>query len=458
MQFALRSADVRGTLAQCPAVMPLGRVDLAKPLSPLAWLIDGIFLQGYLNTLASLPGEGKTALLTGLTWQVSRPNGIFLGRRVSPGVTLYVDYDAPGDGRTVRYWLDKHRAAYPDGSLDKVVILEPDRDTYGLGEVELGQLEETARDVDAKLILVDAFSSAFPSTDPAKLTQVQGPLWHLRRLAFETGAAVVVVDHLPKPLSGEQAGARGPIGSVMKSAQARSVHLLSRVPLKETGGNHVLRWETTKLSYGARPAPFGVALRFHDEALLIEVAELPKAQGETRTERTIRALQDHLEAHRGQVVAHQELLSVALREGNVRQRVAAEAIKAVRARYGDELATVALPGRGKPQGYQLEAIESSSVIDTASLQRMYEVPSATDVSLMQPALHQTADVATKKEPHVPPEVLALFRRWQAGDLVGGLSDTLTGYFRKASLSAAEQAELLAIARDPRLRSLNGRTR
>jgi hypothetical protein len=37
-----------------------------------------------------------------------------------------VDFDAPGDGRSVRFWLAKHQAAYPDGDMSKIIVLEPD--------------------------------------------------------------------------------------------------------------------------------------------------------------------------------------------------------------------------------------------------------------------------------------------------------------------------------------------
>ncbi len=335
-------------------MMPLSQINLERTLPPLRWAVGGLILQGYINTIASLPGEGKTALLTGLAWQASRETGMFLNRRVAHGTTLYVDFDAPGDGRTVRYWLDKHKRAFDDGDIGKIVVLEPDPNTYGLAEGELQELTKVAKETEAKLILIDSFSSAFPNVDPIKLVQVQSPLWYLRRLANETGAAVVIIDHLPKPISGEKAGARGIIGSVAKSAQARAVHILSRVPPKEVGDSNVLRWDTTKMSYSARPEPIGVELKFDDGAVSIEVVDLPEGQGETRTERAIRAMQDYLETHRGTVVPHQTLMEIAVEEANLRRRASLDATGLLKERYGDELVTTSLPGRGKPQGYRLK--------------------------------------------------------------------------------------------------------
>ena len=53
---------------------------------------------------------------------------------------IHVDCDAPGDGRSIRFWLEKHQAAYPDGDRNQIEVLEPDSDTYGLGLPELEEL------------------------------------------------------------------------------------------------------------------------------------------------------------------------------------------------------------------------------------------------------------------------------------------------------------------------------
>ena len=371
-------------------MMPLKQVDLSKKLLPLSWCVEGLILRGYINTIASLPGEGKTALLTGLAWQMSRPEGEFLGRAVQAGVSIYVDFDAPGEGRTVRYWLAKHKQAFPDGDETKIRILEPDNETYGLAETELTELTDLAKSTRAKLILIDAFSSAFPHIDPNKLVQVQSPLWFLRKLAHETEAAVVLIDHLPKPVSGERVGARGIMGSIAKSAQARSVHILSRI--KTANKNEtLLRWDTSKMSYSARPEPFAVSLEFSQNKVSIGAIPLPEGQGETRTERAVRALQDYLEARRGESIPHQLLLDLAMEEGNLRRRAASEALRQVKHQYGDELETLILPGRGKPQGYCLKPLDR-----TASLHQIAEMQSETENHLLHDPLHQSSLTAPKE--------------------------------------------------------------
>ena len=440
--------------------MPLKQVDLTADLKPLEWFLPNLLLRGYLNFLASLPGQGKTTLLTALAWQASRPGGgEFLGEPVSPGATIYVDFDAPGDGRSVRFWLDKHRAAYPDGDMSRIHVLEPDPDTYGMGEAELTHLGNLARESGASLIIVDSFMAAFPSTDLIKLTAVQGPLWFMRRLAVETGAAVILIDHLPKPMSGETAGKRGIMGSVAKPAQARAVHILTRVPPSEVQGRNVLRWDCQKMSFAALPEPFGVELVFDGEGMRAEPTELPESYGETKTERAVRAMQSFLETQRGQQVDRKALLEVAIKVANVRERAAKDALKMLLERLGDAVAIVKLPGQGQPLAYRLkaedEAVEPEPSTIVAPLPQIPESLSETEKSLGQSptpensAMHQTSST--------PAEITKIYKCFRAGKFRGqamklpvgqtdDLSKVLEGYFSKKRLTETERHDLLSIAK------------
>lgn len=443
--------------------MPLIRVDLTAILKPLEWFVPDLLLRGYLNFLASLPGQGKTTLLTALAWQASRiGGGELLGKPVSPGATLYVDFDAPGDGRSVRYWLDKHKAAYPDGDLSKIHVLEPDPDTYGMNEPEFTALADMARETTASLIIVDSFMAAFPNTNPKDQTAVQGPLWYMRRLASETNAAVILIDHLPKPMNGEMAGTRGILGSVAKPAQARAVHILTRVPPREVQGRNVLRWDTQKLSFAALPEPFGLELVFDGEGMRAEPTELPEAYTETKTERAVRAMQSFLETHRERQVDRKELLDVAIKKGNVRERAAKDALKALLERLGDAVATIKLPGQGQPLAYRLKpenepdlAPNLETPTHAAPLPQTKEVTLETAQTLGHTVLPQTENLP--KTNGIPTEVRELYERLKAGQLkdvplqIPSRSDILPPksvkyYFDRTRLTDAEQHDLLGIAK------------
>ena len=440
--------------------MPLKQVDLTADLAPLEWFLPNLLLRGYLNFLASLPGQGKTTLLTALAWQASRPGGgEFLGEPVSPGATIYVDFDAPGDGRSVRFWLAKHQAAYPDGDMNKIIVLEPDPDTYGMQEGEFTALSSTARETKANLIIIDSFMAAFPNANPRELTAVQGPLWFVRQLAFETGAAVILIDHLPKPQSGEKAGERGIMGSVAKPAQARAVHILTRVPPSEVQGRNVLRWDCQKMSFAALPEPFGVELVFDGEGMRAEPTELPESFGETKTERAVRAMQSFLETQHGQQVGRKELLDVAIKVANVRERAAKEALKMLLERLGEAVAIVKLPGQGQPLAYRLktehEAVEPETPTIVAPLPQMPKNPPETAESLGHTPLHHNQ---TLHQPlGTPPEVSELYKRFKADELKGigleipgghipDLERGLEYYFTKKRLTDTEQHDLLEIAK------------
>ncbi len=339
--------------------MPLIKIDLNKPLSPLDWCVENLILKGYLNMIASLPGQGKTALLTGLAWQASRPQGgSFLDKPVKHGASIYVDFDAPGDGRSIRFWLNKHQQAHPDGSKEKIIVLEPDPNTFGMGLAELEELSSHIEALNIQLIIIDSFMSAFPNTDPVKLTQVQGPLWYLRNLASKTNTAIILIDHLPKPQHGEQAGARGILGSIAKPAQARTVHLLTKLPKDEANNKHILTWTPSKMSYAALPDPFAVELEFQGDAVFIKSADLPTAPL-TQTQQAIRLMHNYLLQHLEKTITRQALLKLAMEETGLKQRAAIDALAKLINQLGKSLKTIELKGRGKPIGYQLCADDNA---------------------------------------------------------------------------------------------------
>jgi hypothetical protein len=195
---------------------------------------------------------------------------------------------------------------------------------------------------------VDSFMAAFP-LDVVKAHQVQAAFYHLRRLALSTGAAVVVIDHLPKPMNGEQAGARGLLGSIAKVAQARSVHILTRVPPREVEGRHVLRWDVLKSSFAPIPDPFGVELAFEPGLVRVVEAALPEGSVNPRKDKAQALVLTLLQG--GAVVAKRDLVEAIIREVNVHRKTAERYLAEIAEEAG--LVAVNLPGRGNPVAYRL---------------------------------------------------------------------------------------------------------
>ncbi|WP_019587577.1 AAA family ATPase [Deinococcus apachensis] len=343
--------------------MPLKEIDLTLPLERIDFLVPDLVPFGYVTFLGAREGVGKTTLLTGLAWQMTRPDGRgdFLGRAVQAGPVIYLNTDAAdGQSRPVRYWLEQHRETYPDGDLRGVRVLESTG--TGLSPEELGDLLNLARESGARCVIVDSFMSTFPGIDGNKLDQALRPMLALRDFAAQTGAAVIVTDHLPKKGPGEKEGERGIMGSTGKSAQARAVHLLTRVQPDTVQGRDVLRWEVRKASFSRSGYAFGVQVsrteddEGHAVAVHLEPCDLPDDDAQdTRGGRATAAVIAHLQGSGSVVVPHAELVALAIERGNLRERAAQDAVRRALGLMWDRLEEVKEAKRGAPKAYRLKA-------------------------------------------------------------------------------------------------------
>ena len=341
--------------------MALKHIDLTAPLNRIEFLVPNLIPFGYITFMAAREGVGKTTLLTGLAWQMTRPGcGEFIGCPVPRGPVIYLNTDAAdGQSRPVRYWLEQHRASFPDGDMNGVTVLE--NTGVGLSPQELQELLALAEQQQARCIIMDSFMGTFPGIDGNKLEAVMLPMLALRDFAARTGAAVIVTDHLPKKAVGEKEGDRGIMGSTGKTAQARAVHLLTRVPPKEVDGRDVLRWEVRKASFAKSGYALGLEVeRTFDEAgaaLSVHLTpyDLPEEEmGDTRGARAAAAVTAHLEGSTGETVTHAALLALAIERGDLRERAAQEAVRRALGLMRERLEEVKQPGRGAPKAYRLK--------------------------------------------------------------------------------------------------------
>ena len=198
----------------------------------------------------------------------------------------------------------------------------------------------------------------------------------LRELAALTGAAVIVTDHIPKRAPGEKDGDRGIMGSVAKSAQARAVHILSRVDPKECDGQNLMRWEVHKQSFAPRLEPFGVRLVIEgddlDPARLVWVERCDLPGEENGQDRAERAVTRFLEARAGETFKRSEILEVAISGGNLRERWAVEAMKKAFGAFGDRLEKFTGTGKGVPLSFRLKPLPKTD-----------ETPDSSEDHLMQ---------------------------------------------------------------------------
>ncbi|PYE55483.1 AAA family ATPase [Deinococcus yavapaiensis] len=335
-------------------------VDLHAPLQRIEFLDEDLFPMRNVSLVAAREGVGKTTLLTHLLWQVTRPPGIgrFMGRAVRHGGVLYINTDAPDDGesRGVRYWLEQHRNAFPDGRMELVRVLEPNE--HGLLQNSFDELIPFVLERDIIAVVLDSFMASFPGVNPNKQSAVMGPMVALRELATATGAAVIVTDHLPKAQAGERDGARGVTGSVAKMAQVRAVHILT-VEDASVEGHDVLRWQVQKASYAPSRYAFGVEVVREGggdvDILSIELHDLPDGKSSTRTSLASMAVMRHVERSAGHWVRYGDLVKVAMQAGALKERAAKDAVRsAVQTLLVEgKVEESTLSERGAPKAYRV---------------------------------------------------------------------------------------------------------
>lgn len=340
--------------------MALKQIDLTAPLRKIEFLVPELIPLGYITFLGAREGVGKTTLLTSLAWQMTRSEGRgeFLGETVPHGPVIYLNTDAAdGEARSVRHWLEQHKHVCPDGDMRGVTVLEPTG--AGLSQEELGDLLNMAREMKAKCVIIDSFMSTFVGLDANRLEQAMQPMLALRNFAAQTGAAVIVTDHLPKKAPNEKEGDRGIMGSTGKTAQARAVHLLTRVPPRDVEGREVLRWEVRKNSFARSGYALGIEVdRLEDEygdvlGVRLNPCDLPNEDEgrDTRSDKAKAAVILALTSRVGEAVPHAELLAAAIQGGNVKERSAKQAIKEALGTLGSQVQVKTLAGRGQPKAY-----------------------------------------------------------------------------------------------------------
>ncbi|CAM3974793.1 AAA family ATPase [Deinococcus marmoris] len=314
---------------------------------PIEWVWENRIARGYVTMLGGAGGVGKSALVASL--EVAVLSGqMFLGGGTIQGPIIHGDFDT--DARAQIPWLE--RAVVGQGVSRDVLqhITYVDSESGGfMDEAGLAALRAHAIETGAVLIVIDAFTSAFPMIRGNDAGEVMQVMAAFRALAKETNAAVVILDHTPKPMANMPEG-RGLLGSTIKSAGARAVHLLSRVKPSEVGGQDVLKLEAHKNNLAAVGEPVGVLRVWEGDGLRFELYELPDADQNMPSTKARKALEAYLDDRAGTVIPRKELFDQIITRLNVSERTVKRAMAEV---VSDGAAQViALHGRGNPVGYK----------------------------------------------------------------------------------------------------------
>lgn len=309
----------------------------------IAWLHQDRIPMGAVSMLGGMGGVGKSVYVAALEIAVASGKP-FLDAEVTRGTVLHFDFDT--DARLQGPWYQRVATGMhaPEAALSQVHYIAPTEEgTPYLTLDRLKTLPDLVEEHKPALIVIDAWTSAFPyirSNDAGEVAQVMAAL----RAIAKNGPAVLILDHTPKPTANAPSAVeRGLIGSTLKMAGARAVHLLSRVAPKEVDGRDVQRLDTLKNNLAPIGEPLGIERIWGgDGAVSFSVTDLPEIEARAPAlERAMRYLRDNLENE----MPRKDLLRGVIRYANVSERTAASALARLVA--AGEFEAVAVDGRAK---------------------------------------------------------------------------------------------------------------
>lgn len=328
---------------------------------PVQWAVHHLIQDNAENLIAGEPGVGKSWISGDLAVAVATGSA-FLDRHTQQGPVVIINFDDPSESlprmfaeRSARgreydfaelpiyYWQPEESKPYPPEGL-----ITPDVFEYLLEQVAL---------IKPRLIIVDAYSSAFPNLDGNKGNDVIRAFEALRQLRIAAGkpCSSVLIDHTPKATL-QDSKRRGVSGSQQKHAKTRTVHIIRHVDPGEVNGDDVLEWEVFKANAAPRQEPFGVNREM--DSLLntakLTTRPLPERGSGAKYDRAAKAAITYLASRAGETVTRQELLSEIVAMANVSMATARRGLRSNEFVDHPQIRLVEMGGRGNPQGFMYE--------------------------------------------------------------------------------------------------------
>lgn len=235
-----KTAKQQGNASPNPALCDPSRKYEARRMSdierePIKWLWPDRIPLGKITTIAGDPKLGKSQITCALAGALSKGGKFPDGTRAPSGSVIFITCeDDPED--TIGPRLD---ALGADSS--KIYLLDwtirrqsgkAERRHFDIGQ-DATTLEAMVRDIgDVKAIIVDPVSAYMGKADSYKTADVRGALLPLQVLARDHALAVILVSHLNKNTSGQNAKAR--VGGAGFVAVSRSNWLVLEDPADAT--------------------------------------------------------------------------------------------------------------------------------------------------------------------------------------------------------------------------------
>jgi KaiC/GvpD/RAD55 family RecA-like ATPase len=159
----------------------------ATPPPPVPWLAPPILARGALTALYAPGGDGKSLLSMALAAAIAH-GGDLAGIECKPGIAVYLDAE---NGEH-----EIHRRVHTLGLPASGVRVA---DASGLDlRGDIAEVEAVVGDTSPDLLVLDSLRSLTPGMDENDTAQTARALDPLRRLAHESGAAILLIHHANK--------------------------------------------------------------------------------------------------------------------------------------------------------------------------------------------------------------------------------------------------------------------
>ena len=294
--------------------------------SDIDWIWHERIAARTVTMLGGTGGVGKSVLVSG--FEVSVVTGTpFLDADVEQGEVWHLDFDTDENLQGPWYTRAARGLELDATDLSRITYGTPKGEGLPyLTKDRLIELKEKAKANTPVAIIIDAWASAFPYIKGNDASQVAEVMSVLRDIA-RCGPAVIMLDHTPKPVAGAPSAVeRGLIGSTIKQAGARAVHLLQGVPKARVGNQDVQALHTLKNNLARLADPLGIKRIWQvGGGIRFEVTDLPDLETRApKLERAMRVIRETVQP--GAITARQALIAEAVKQADVSERTAVEAI------------------------------------------------------------------------------------------------------------------------------------